>query len=256
MADTEPLYEKCQHCHLFVEPDDMDDTAFVHLHRGDPADEALDVSHQPAPSGRRANLATWQTYGPLPMRERFTFTPEPGRPIPAPAAPAERHDWSLSPAQCPTCVAMATKGSPRHPDGNLLPATALTGELRQFLCDAVTTAVEGGINAWADIMLYRWWSPDLPGGTGEHRSGQPNAYALIREDPELEESSDPRWISVNLLDAAFRHLSVTSRHVGLAASNKQRLLTAYLTNNEDSLFDADDADSIVQYAIFGEVQYG
>lgn len=75
-ADT--LYEECAHCHLFVEPDDGYDPhasfqimEFVHLHRGDAQDEKLDESHEPAPSGRKANLATWKCYGPVEMRRRF-----------------------------------------------------------------------------------------------------------------------------------------------------------------------------------------
>ena len=105
------LYEKCDGCHLFVEPVecsstgigctcgctakshlsrkvgpytdeeareftaaylDHDPEAYFHLHRGDDADDRLDASHAATPSGRKANLLTWKTYGPLPMRERFT----------------------------------------------------------------------------------------------------------------------------------------------------------------------------------------
>lgn len=71
------LYEKCADCHLFVEPngaadDDPTLAPFVHLHRGDAADEALDASHEARPSGMRTNLAVWRAYGPEPMRARFT----------------------------------------------------------------------------------------------------------------------------------------------------------------------------------------
>lgn len=95
------LYEKCDHCHLFVGPDDNCSSTgdgctcgwrsslegdayseayvahlpaaqyYVHFHRGDAADTTLDESHQAVPSGRKANLLTWKTYGPLAMRERF-----------------------------------------------------------------------------------------------------------------------------------------------------------------------------------------
>ncbi len=101
MTDIDPdhLYEKCRDCHLFVEPNDdarcrhclgllnldtsVDDcpqgymdhwsgrVVYEHLHRGDDVDEALASSHQAEPSGRKANLLAWKTYGPLPMRERF-----------------------------------------------------------------------------------------------------------------------------------------------------------------------------------------
>jgi len=78
-AEADRLYEKCLHCHLFVEPNyswaagAAEGLApYVHSHRGDDMDERLDADHEPAPSGRKANLLTWKTYGPLAMRERFT----------------------------------------------------------------------------------------------------------------------------------------------------------------------------------------
>jgi hypothetical protein len=77
------LYEKCADCHLFVEPNDVeahwelgaresDIAPYIHLHRGDEADEAIDESHEATPSGMKANLATWKAYGPLAMKRRFT----------------------------------------------------------------------------------------------------------------------------------------------------------------------------------------
>jgi hypothetical protein len=76
------LYEKCKHCHLFVEPNSsfVDSTAqypiaeYVHLHRGDEADEALDSTHEARPSGLKANLLTWMEFGPAAMQRRFVET--------------------------------------------------------------------------------------------------------------------------------------------------------------------------------------
>jgi len=76
------LYEKCALCHLFIEPNDSIEgrnpeyeatlALYLHNHRGDEADEALDESHEATPSGMKATLATWQAYGPPEMRARFT----------------------------------------------------------------------------------------------------------------------------------------------------------------------------------------
>jgi hypothetical protein len=83
------LYEKCAHCHLFVAPNDdwVDDNElarYVHHHRGDEADEAIEETHEPEASGLIANLAMWQAFGPATMRFRFvpqgldpTTAPEP-----------------------------------------------------------------------------------------------------------------------------------------------------------------------------------
>jgi hypothetical protein len=70
------MYVKCAHCHLFVEPNEAHDNdatlaQYVHLHRGTPADERLDESHEAEPSPFEANLATWRVFGPPEMRERF-----------------------------------------------------------------------------------------------------------------------------------------------------------------------------------------
>lgn len=75
MIDADTLYEKCAECHLFVEPNDQPlgqgFALYIHLHRGDEADEALDETHEALPSGQKANLATWKAWGPQAMRERF-----------------------------------------------------------------------------------------------------------------------------------------------------------------------------------------
>lgn len=72
---SQVLYEKCLHCHLFVEPNDawvpdQKIMPYIHLSRGNDADERFE-DHEPAPSGMLANLTAWQVFGPSAMRERF-----------------------------------------------------------------------------------------------------------------------------------------------------------------------------------------
>lgn len=77
-----PMYTKCAHCHLFVEENysaySSDGTvhteyaAYVHLHRGDAADEELDGTHDAEPSGESHPLDYWRVHGPDAMRARFT----------------------------------------------------------------------------------------------------------------------------------------------------------------------------------------
>lgn len=71
------LYEKCRHCHLFIESDGV--AGYEHLHRGDDMDERLDADHAAESSGLIATLPTWRVYGPLKMRERFD-DPQEGTP--------------------------------------------------------------------------------------------------------------------------------------------------------------------------------
>lgn len=74
------IAEKCAHCHLFIEDQsgyadallpEVEIARYVHLTRGDEADEAIDATHDAEPSGLRATIAAWKLFGPLQMRERF-----------------------------------------------------------------------------------------------------------------------------------------------------------------------------------------
>lgn len=70
-------YEQCAHCHLFVVPNDQqpgvaeDCSPYLHLHRGDVHDEALDATHMASPSGEVHALSWWKEHGPPAMRARF-----------------------------------------------------------------------------------------------------------------------------------------------------------------------------------------
>lgn len=68
-------YEKCAHCHLFVEPNDVEGEGFaeyVHLTRGDEADELIESTHEAQPSGEIHTLEWWKEWGPAEMVVRFT----------------------------------------------------------------------------------------------------------------------------------------------------------------------------------------
>lgn len=72
-----PLYEKCQHCHLFVEENHvepgnpLDLALHIHMHRGDEADEEIIATHDAEPSGQIATIETWKEFGPTAMLKRF-----------------------------------------------------------------------------------------------------------------------------------------------------------------------------------------
>lgn len=71
--NEDEMYEKCADCHLFVEVNETTPqegvALFMHLARE--GDEELEASHEPRPSGMRANLTAWRAYGPPAMRARF-----------------------------------------------------------------------------------------------------------------------------------------------------------------------------------------
>ncbi len=78
---SEPTYEKCAHCHLFIWPntsfDLYPDAGYAEWdHLADLDDEselATDESHDAAPSGEVHTLDYWRQYGPAEMRARSTL---------------------------------------------------------------------------------------------------------------------------------------------------------------------------------------
>ncbi len=73
--DTPIDYTKCGGCHLFVEPNhgaDPDEAQWVHLSRGDAADEEIESTHDAKPGAGSHPLDWWRVNGPAALRARFT----------------------------------------------------------------------------------------------------------------------------------------------------------------------------------------
>src|SRR4051794_190099 len=71
-------YQRCAHCHLFVERnpfrgDSPGLAEWVHLTRGDAADDEVESSHEAAPSGEVHDLDWWREHGPAMVRLRFVY---------------------------------------------------------------------------------------------------------------------------------------------------------------------------------------
>lgn len=69
------MFVKCAECHLFVEKNytdgDTELAEYIHLDRGDEADEAITETHDAQPSEPARTLEYWQEFGPLEMKQRF-----------------------------------------------------------------------------------------------------------------------------------------------------------------------------------------
>jgi hypothetical protein len=120
----------------------------------------------------------------------------------------------------------------------------------QFLTDTLTTAIEGGINYWAGVLSYHWWSPDLEGGTAEHEEGVANAHATIC-DNEL----DGEVLQVTL-DTMAHGWTLFAQQYASVPGDWAEAIKANRTNSEDGDFDAQVADMVLQLGLFGEVIYG
>jgi hypothetical protein len=132
-----------------------------------------------------------------------------------------------------------------------------TAKRQEFLADVITTAVEGGINYWSTVSGYKWFFPDLDGGSAEHEEGMANAYVTVH--PEDEDVSF--YIDTEKIEEAINRIL----DAGPVGPNKSGgLLTRYgwsqvcLASKESDAgeIDADIADCIVQVACFGELVYG
>lgn len=135
-------------------------------------------------------------------------------------------------------------------------------ERETFLASVVVTAVESGsqgIGYWAEVEEYRWWLPDLDGGTAEpgpHGGG--NAWATIAEYDEHGRRFD---LTPKTISEAYKVLGRGRKGRGLpdyawpSQESLQRLWDAR-AENDAGLLDAIDADVLVQLGVYGKLVWG
>lgn len=109
----------------------------------------------------------------------------------------------------------------------------------QFLWDVFVTAMEGGVNYWADVLSYH--------PSAESKDDLFNFRAKIR-DQETGERFDVNSQTIE------RGLQLC-RHTQLADRIRAAILLGE-AKNDGGCVDAEAADCIVQAALFGEVIYG
>lgn len=106
----------------------------------------------------------------------------------------------------------------------------------QNISDILVTAFEGGINYWTNTPVkVEEWPEDAEFASDVVAKGAP-VYIHDDEDNKWEKLTLP-----NLLNAIRWYLTTYNK-------------TADIFENGE--YDADDADIIVQYALFGDVVYG
>lgn len=140
---------------------------------------------------------------------------------------------------------------------SVLPKRKRTPERARFLAAIVTTALEGGIGYWSQAEDYRWWDPELDGGTALHEDGICNAYAVICD----QEGDDPDKCYLVTVDDVARALGILRKGPVKFLDDGQRadIVAQDRANGDDENhqdIDATLADCIVQVALFGEVVYG
>lgn len=126
---------------------------------------------------------------------------------------------------------------------------ARSAERTEFLSDVLTTAVEGGINYWAQVSGYRWNCPPAERGVTVHD--------VVGDD------IPPEGRRVTLDDIARAVNAIAKAPLsdpepvalGLHRQYRRQVVEASRENDAGDI-DAGLADAIVQVAVFGEVIYG
>lgn len=108
----------------------------------------------------------------------------------------------------------------------------------QFIQDIFVTAIEGGINYWANYQSINKveWPQDIVGWRYE------SAHIL-------DEDGDSYVIDKNTIIKGINMI------VKRNAERDKALILANRTNGDDGDFDALDADKIVQFGLFGTLVY-
>ena len=127
------------------------------------------------------------------------------------------------------------------------PGQGLEDTREGFLDDIIITAVEGGINYWALVTKYK------------HPEGGPASVIIHETTPST--SGKPvvvkpiTRLEIEAAIARILDLSVSDETLGLHASRRDLIRQASAHNDAGNI-DADEADNIMQIAVFGEVVYG
>jgi hypothetical protein len=137
-----------------------------------------------------------------------------------------------------------------------------TFERQTFLCDVLTTALEGGIGYWCRVDSYWWFSPELPSSKNnrvQHETVDgvefPNAWAKNARDTEDPESEPWGDITVETIATGIARILAADSKISLASDYVGRIAVAN-RNNDAGEIDALDADAIVQAGLLGDVVYG
>lgn len=119
--------------------------------------------------------------------------------------------------------------------------TTRSPEREEFLSDILITAVEGGTGYWAQVSNY-------------NHTPAANAHVTLHE---YHEEDDEGIIPQHLvdLDTIEKGLDLYLSFLKDRVDATWREYMAANLQNDAGDFDAEDADVIVQFAIFGEIKY-
>ena len=120
--------------------------------------------------------------------------------------------------------------------------TTRSSEREEFLADLLITAVEGGTGYWAQVSNYS-------------HSPAATAHVTLHEYHEEDDDGVVPLHEVDL-ESIEKGLKLYLTFLEGRSDATYREYMAADWANDAGDFDAEDADVIVQFAIFGEIKYG
>ncbi len=161
----------------------------------------------------------------------------------------------------------------------------MTEQRKRFLHMMFTTAIEGGIGYWSVVDTYKWWKD--PEGVEDlddfyavidsneddwgveaayqpNMSGMPHPVFKVEEHMITIEEHMPLRIDRQVIERGWNLFmdkvieAAKSEDPDAPCSRRyfRQAVIQYLTDCEDGDSDADVADLVVQYGLFGEHVYG
>jgi hypothetical protein len=133
--------------------------------------------------------------------------------------------------------------------------TIVSTPREHMLVDVFTTACEGGINYWASVTGYRWSD-----GSGDV-DRQINEFRAIIRDTEADDTEAEYVLNAEVIAKGIRLLWEYMHELKLNGEMPNAYQSAAINalhfgRYDDVDFDADTADMIVQFGLFGKVVYG
>lgn len=130
--------------------------------------------------------------------------------------------------------------------------------LNRIACDLIITAIEGGINHWAQVLIYKWTDPDL--GRGDKVSAMARIVDT-RDDGATYDVTVPKIVAaiVKVMNGEVKPFysdGYTKTYAQRLAGLFDELSKGVELDETEYDHDADDADCMVQLAVLGDVRYG
>lgn len=117
-----------------------------------------------------------------------------------------------------------------------------------------TTAIEGGINYWADVIDYTWSDHtedcnmivEFFGAIVDREDGKNTQYGI--DVTVIKRGIRRAFNNRNLIGDEYQRDAIAELYYGVVMNSQ--------VSRDDVDFDATTADIIVQYGLFGELVYG